>query len=85
MYRAGDCSVQIVFDYFNAGSFRSGREILVSSIRYWEKHPPTSPRKIDDKTRAEIVDKALKYFQKREIKARTRPDTGLRKRSRYSS
>ncbi len=70
MYRNGKYEVQIVFDEYKEGWFKTGREILSDEISRWESHPDDVSNKIDNETKAELIDKARIYFKKRKINTR---------------
>ena len=67
LYRAGAYAVQVVYDLYDVGAFKTGRKIVCSSIGQWEDRPDGTPVEIDPEIKKAIIDKAVRYFEKRNI------------------
>jgi hypothetical protein len=61
-YFEGEYSALVWVDYA-PGFFSSGRIIRTSSIQNWKKKPPDAPERIDDESRARIIEKVVQYYR----------------------
>lgn len=66
-YREGGCMVQVEFDYFKVSTFKTGRKILCDSIGEWEEYPPGVSPMIPPATKKKIIERAARYFEKRNL------------------
>jgi len=65
LYCVDSCAVQVVFDYFKVGAFKTGRKLISNSINEWEKCPEGVPPVISPETKEIIIKRAVEYFEKR--------------------
>lgn len=66
-YRENGCMVQVEYDYFKAGIFKTGRKILCDSISQWEEFPSGVSPTISQDTKQRIIERAKEYFDKRNL------------------
>ena len=39
MYRSGEFEVQVAYELFHAGIFKTGRKVFQDSVQHWERFP----------------------------------------------
>lgn len=69
-YRKPGFMVEIVFDYYELGWFKSGRILFLEEVKCWDVCPSESDRKISQECKLDIQNKCSMYFQKRGIDVR---------------
>ena len=66
-YREEGYMVQVEYDYFKVGIFKTGRKILCDSINEWEEYPSGASPIIPLGAKQKIIERATKYFDKRNL------------------
>lgn len=66
-YRYQGYMVQIEYDYFEAGIFKTGRKIFCDSINEWEEYPLGASPVISQDAKKKIIERAVKYFDNRNL------------------
>jgi len=65
LYKENDYEVQVEYEIYKTGLFKTGRAIIGDSIMLWEKYPNRLSNQIGIEKKQEIINKAVDYFKNR--------------------
>jgi hypothetical protein len=73
LYRVGGFSVQVVYDYVDAGAVTSARIVRSNSIQEWETCPIGHSSTITRKAKHRILEHVIAYLENRKLSVEVDP------------